>query len=150
MAEPTDLEKQQTIEKLYRRSKKHFPELPDITAEELLAHADRDGLVVVDVRTPREQNVSMIPGAVTVAEFEADADQHRGATVVTYCTLGHRSGLYGRQLARTGWKVRNLKGSILSWTHAGGALEGPEGETRRVHVGGPKWSYAADGYEPVW
>lgn len=150
MTDATDLEKQRTIEELYARSKRRFPDLPDVTAEELLARPDRDGVVLVDVRTPREQEVSMIPGAVTAEEFEAEADRHRGATVVTYCTLGHRSGIYGRQLARAGWHVKNLKGSILSWTHAGGELQGPDGPTRRVHVGGPKWSLAAGSYEPVW
>ncbi len=150
MTQATDPEKRRTIEELYARSKRHFPELPDVTAEELLALPDRDGIVLVDVRTPREQQVSMIPGAVTAAEFEAAAAGHEGATVVTYCTLGHRSGIYGRRLARAGWKVKNLKGSILSWTHAGGELRGPDGPTRRVHVGGPKWSLAAGSYEPVW
>lgn len=150
MRQATNQEKQQSIEKLYRRSKRQFPEVPDITAEELLALPDRNGIVIVDVRNPPEQEVSMIPGAITAAEFETHVGDHEGSTVVTYCTIGHRSGLYGRKLVRAGWQVRNLKGSILSWTHAGGELEGPDGPTRRVHVAGPKWSLADGSYEPVW
>ncbi len=146
----SDEAKRAQIEALYGRSKGHFPEVPDITAEELLEMREREPVVIVDVRQPAEQEVSMIAGAVTARQFEASGAEHRDATVVTYCTLGHRSGLYAQQLQNRGWKVRNLKGSILAWTHAGGELVDGDGATRRVHVYGPRWSLAAGDYEPVW
>jgi len=143
--------KREQIEQLYQRSKRKFPEVGEITAEELRERrAAGDALVLVDVRNPPEQAVSMIPGAVTAREFESDAERYRGSTVVTYCTIGHRSGIYARKLEAKGWNALNLKGAILSWTHAGGELAGPDGATRRVHVGGARWNLAADGYEGVW
>lgn len=146
-----DETKRQQIEELYQRSKRKFPEVADVTAEELRRRREAgEEILLVDVRNPAEQAVSMIPGAVTADELESDPERYRGATVVTYCTIGHRSGIYARKLQKAGWNASNLKGAILSWTHAGGELRAPEGATRRVHVGGPRWNLVADGYEGVW
>ncbi len=147
-----DRANRERIEALYERSRSHFPEVDEITAEELLERrAAGEELLLVDVREPAEQAVSRIAGAVPRVEFERRADKWAGRTVVTYCTLGHRSGLYARQLRARGWQVLNLRGSILAWTHAGGPLvDGGEAPTRRVHVYGPRWSLAAAAYEPVW
>ncbi len=146
----TDYRKRQTIESLYQTSKQHFPEVPEVVPEELQALRDNGRVLLVDVRRPDEQAVSMLPGAVTKKEFEQRSEEFEGVTVVTYCTLGHRSGLYAKRLQAKGWRVHNLKGSILAWTHAGGELVDAEGPTQRVHVCGPSWNLAADGYEPVW
>ncbi len=145
-----DYRKRQTIESLYETSKQHFPGVPEIVPQELQTLQDNGRVLLVDVRRPDEQAVSMLPGAITKKEFEQRSEEFEGATVVTYCTLGHRSGLYAKRLQAKGWRVHNLKGSILAWTHAGGELVDGEGPTQRVHVCGPSWDLAADGYEPVW
>lgn len=147
---PSDFEKRLQIETLYRQGKRDFPEVAEISVEELLDLQQRGRVTLVDVRDDKERVISMIPGAVSRAAFEDDPAAHRDATVVTYCTLGYRSGLYARQLQQEGWRVFNLEGSILAWTHSGRPLADGDGPTRRVHVCGPKWSLAADGYEPVW
>jgi hypothetical protein len=92
----------------------------------------------------------MIPGAISYRQFEREAAAHAGATVVTYCTIGGRSGKLAKQLHDGGWKVFNLKGSLLGWTHSGGALACDEGPTRRIHVFRSKFDLAPEGYEPVW
>ena len=78
----TDAEKLQKIESMYERSRRSFPDVPEITAEDALRLMDEEGTVLVDVRTPTEQAVSMIPGAITAEEFEANRAQHEGATVL--------------------------------------------------------------------
>jgi len=149
----SDQEKRQRIATLYEKYQRKFPEVDGITAPELLANLEQGGgeqYVLVDVRKPEEQAVSMIPGAMTQQEFEDQGDVLRDKTVVTYCTAGYRSGLYAKKLQARGWQVRNLEGSILAWTHAGGPLVDAEGPTERVHVYSADWSLEAAGYEPIW
>ena len=51
-------------------------------------------LVIVDVRTKDEQDVSMIEGAMRKDDFEARKDEFKGHKVIAYCTIGYRSGKY--------------------------------------------------------
>ena len=107
--------------------------------------------MLVDARTPEEQAVSMLPGAITQQEFERRAEDFKGRRVVAYCTIGYRSGEYTEALRADGWDAHNLSGSILAWTHAGQPLETPDGApTKRLHIYGPKWDLAAEGYETVY
>jgi len=146
----TNDEKLAQIGEIYSRSKRLFPEVPDLTIEELDRLRATTEVVLVDVRADKEQAVSMIPGAVTGREFEKKHRHQRGTTVVVYCTVGHRSGLYAKKLLKRGLQAFNLRGAILAWTHADRDLVNGVDPTRRVHVLGPKWSLEADGYEPVW
>jgi rhodanese-related sulfurtransferase len=145
----SDEAKRQRIDAVYGRSKRLFPEVGEITAEELKKRLGEKDLVVVDVRRPDEQAVSMIAGAITSDDFDSNREAYEGATVVAYCTVGHRSGLYAQGLASQGWTALNLKGAILAWTHVEGALEDEDGPTRKVHIWSPP-SLVAEGYEPVW
>ncbi|GAB5036440.1 rhodanese-like domain protein [Nannochloropsis oceanica] len=149
-----------------------FPDLaPPISATEVRS-LPSDAVVLVDVRTPEERAVSMLPAAITQEEFERRQEEYRARpeiTVVPYCTMGRRSGIYARKLVKKGGfekeKVRNGEG-ILLWTHEGGRegrkeggrdametalLVGPDGRsTRRVHAYGQAWAaYAAEGFEVV-
>jgi sodium/bile acid cotransporter 7 len=147
----SDEQKLEKIQALYTKYQRKFPEVRSISPQELqeIQHDDREA-VIVDVRKPEEQAVSMIPGAITAGEFEARSEELQGNLVITYCTLGYRSGLYAQQLQRQGWEVANLAGSLLAWTHAKQELVDTDGPTSRVHVYGKDWNFAADGYDPVW
>jgi sodium/bile acid cotransporter 7 len=144
-------EKQARIDELYEGYKKKFPEAPETTVETLRERLDGpEPPVLVDVRGADEREVSTIPGALSREEFEARREELSGREVVTYCTIGYRSGLYTRKLVDEGWKASNLRGSIVAWTHIGGVLVKNGAPTRRVHVYGRKWNLVADGYEAVW
>jgi rhodanese-related sulfurtransferase len=112
--------------------------------------------VLADVRTPAEYATSHLPGAIRVdpgsrglpAELRsALEDQERphpkdtGLLLVTYCTVGWRSGGLARFLGDDGGRgieVRNLEGGILAWANAGGALVDEAGRpTNRVHPHDP-------------
>ena len=148
MAERTDEQKLREIEKMC--GKVSLPGVPELTADELRELRSQEEIVLVDVRTPEEQVVSMIPGAITASEFEGNRQSYQGATVVAYCTIGGRSGRFAKGLVDAGVKAFNLRGAILAWTHAGGELVDTEGPTRRVHVHDRKFDLTADGYESVW
>ena len=146
----SDADKLQRIEQLYARSRLLFPEVAELTVQELDRLREHDEVVLVDVRSPKEQAISVIPGSVTADEVTGNPAAYAARTLVAYCTIGHRSGLFAKKLQAEGLRIYNLKGAILAWTHAGGDLESDGRPTRRVHVAGPKWSLEASGYEPVW
>ena len=144
-------ERARRIEEMFQESRKLFPEVPLVLPAELATLQAKEKIVLVDVREPAERAVSILPSAISKADFERTRDAHRGDKVVAYCTIGHRSGLYAKDLRRQGIDAHDLAGSILAWTHAGLPLVGPDGApTRRVHVNGSKWNLVADGYEGVW
>jgi len=131
--------------------------VPTIKADSLKAHLSDTNLILVDVRQPNEQIVSMLPGAMTPYELaqKVKGGFPKGKRVVVYCTIGRRSGEYAEQLVSKGVPVQNLEGGILAWTHAGGMLfrdsSGVKVETKKVHVFDltmQKW-IALD-YEAVW
>ena len=144
-------EKRTRISKMYEGYRSEFPEVEEISVEELLRALDEEAPpIVVDVRTDEERAVSIIPGSISQQEFETRIADLEGRLIVTYCTIGYRSGLYADELRLRGWEVLNLKGSVLSWTHSGRTLESQGEPTRRVHVYGSKWDLAAADFEVVW
>ncbi len=147
----SDEQKRQKIDSLYQKYQRKFPQVEGITASQLQMELQEGReLVLIDVRKPEEQAVSMIPGALTQEQFEERQDSLRDKEIVTYCTAGYRSGFFAKKLQKRGWQVRNLEGSLLAWTHAGGTLEDSEGPTRRIHVYSADWSLESSDYEPVW
>ncbi|KIY96987.1 hypothetical protein MNEG_10975 [Monoraphidium neglectum] len=140
-----------------------FVGVPEVTAQQLRDKLDGGGgVVLVDVRTPEEQQVSMIPGppgfVVTRAQFEADPGKWRGCQAVCSCTVGYRSGQYAQKLLTSSAVTdaglsgaANLRGGILAYTQAGLPLVDPAtGEaTQRVHVYAPRWAFHGEGYTPV-
>ena len=147
----TDAQKKERLEALYQGYQKSFPTIDSISVEEFLElQQGTKQVVLVDVREPKEREVSMIPGAIDAATFKREAQQYRDAVVVPYCTAGYRSGFFTQELQEAGWDVRNLEGSILAWTLAGLPLENAEGPTRKVHVYGRTWDLAAGDFSAVW
>jgi len=115
----------------------------------------KEAVVLVDVRTPEEQKVSIIPGAVTREVFEAetlptligtdksgqsdvkvepDTPEASSVLVVPYCTVGYRSGLYCRELM-TKYSLNNVVNGegIIMWAFDVGVLVRPlEGSGRAL------------------
>ncbi|SRR6056297_132741 len=101
---------------------------------ELLETKDAS-MVLVDARSEAEVAVSMIPGAITQAEFWSRRDELCGKTIVAYCTVGGRSLLLAQRCAKAGFEVRNYRGSILDWCATGRSLVTSDGSTTtRLHT----------------
>ncbi|GIL45193.1 hypothetical protein Vafri_2512 [Volvox africanus] len=158
---PTSRDSVSKLDKLYEGFRKKFPEVPEITVQELhgwmRAAEVNEGPppVLVDVRTLAEQQVSMIPGSNTLTQREFEErgpDAFLGRRIACYCTAGYRSGLFADKLRRRhGLDAYNLRGSILAWTQAGYPLANPRdgAPTNRVHVFSKDWALQGNGYEPV-
>jgi rhodanese-related sulfurtransferase len=96
-------------------------------------------IVLVDVRSENETNVSVIPGAITKAQFEAEPNKYKGKTAICYCLSGGRSGKYVKQLKSKDVAAVDLKGSMLGWCEAHLPLTTLDGKpTKRVNVYGNK------------
>lgn len=144
-------EKQKKLDNMYASAKRSFPGVPEISAVDLMTRLEAgEKLVLVDVRQPREQEVSMLPGAITAEDFQKNADDYEGKTVVPYCTIGGRSGMYSMQLRSKGWDVLNFAGSVLAWSLAGGEFECEGQPTNRVYVNAKKYALVRDEHEAVF
>ena len=146
--------KRQKIDALYRNYAREFPQVEGITVEELQKlqqlQKQAKNIVLVDVRSPEERAVSIVPGAVAADEFERNLEQYKNATVIAYCTIGYRSGKYAEKWRQQGLKILNLEGSLLAWSHVQGELIDATGVTKKVHVFGPQWQLIPDDYQPIW
>ncbi len=145
-----DGEKRKSIEDLYRGYKRNFSGVEDITPEEAIRLHHEGRAVFIDIREKREQAVSMIPGAITEETFLKSPEDVKNKILIAYCTISYRSGKLAERLAPRGMRISNLQGGLLGWVHAGGPIADQSGETRRIHVYGPKWNLAPAGYEAVW
>jgi rhodanese-related sulfurtransferase len=107
-------------------------------------------LLPLDVRSEAEIAVSVIPGAITRAEYEADPARYSGYRLVPYCTVGYRSRQYTEALRDRGVDAVNFEGSIIAWVEAGQPLETLAGEsTNRVHTWSSRFT-VPDRYEQVY
>ena len=149
----TEVDKQEKITTMYRKYAQEFSEVKGITVRELQQLQQQgEKIILVDVRSPQERAVSIIPGAISIAEFESNIEQYHqnNSLLVAYCTIGYRSGKYAARLSKQGIKILNLEGSLLAWSHIQGELVNKTGSTKKVHVFGRQWQLTADNYQPVW
>ena len=138
------------MERMIAEIREEYPDVPTITAAALREQLQAGGVVLVDVRTREEREVSTLPGAISADDFEAGLQEFAAGTLVAYCTIGLRSSDYVRKMRSRGVDMVNLEGSVLAWTHAGGELHAQGVRTDRLHVYGRRWNLAADGYRTVW
>jgi rhodanese-related sulfurtransferase len=149
--EDFSIKTQKKIESLYEEYKsKSFPYANGLTVEEVLEFKKNE-IVFVDIREKQEQQVSMIPNALTQEEFEKNIDELKKSKIfILYCTIGSRSGIYTNELLKQGHVAFNLRGGILAWVWAGGKVENKDGQTRNVHVYGPTWNLLPKTHKAIW
>lgn len=106
-------------------------QVQSVTTEEMAARLGDDGLVMVDIRDPRElEREGMIPGAFHaprgMLEFWIDPESpyHKprfaeGKTYVFYCASGWRSLLAAKLAQEMGLDARSMRGGFKDW-HASG------------------------------
>ena len=146
----SDSKKKETVYHLYVGYKNDFPDVEDISPPQAMQLLKKGEAIFVDIRKPAEMAVSMLPGAVSEQDFLSHTDQYRDKTIIGYCTISYRSGVFAREMAKERISIVNLQGGILAWTLAGGKVYDPSGrEVKRIHVYGDKWDYAPAGYESI-
>ena len=126
---------------------RRFADVPFIAGETLaswLADGSRRAPVLVDVRSPAERSVGMLPGALAAndgtAAVVALATLDPVAPVVVYCAGGIRSAKAARTLIEAGHTdVHNLEGGIFAWANEGRPMECAGKPTRYAHPCDEKW-----------
>jgi predicted sulfurtransferase len=63
-----------------------FSEVPLVSVDDAIADSS---IILVDIRSQEEMNVSTIMGAITVAEYEDKIASYSGKQVVVFDTLGY-------------------------------------------------------------
>ncbi len=145
----TDAQKKEIIYRMYDNYRKDFQDVSEISPEEAMRLSREGRVLFVDVRKQEEMAVSMLPGAISEIEYLKDPAGYQDYTVVAYCTIGYRSGMFAKEMAQKGLSVHNLSGGILAWSHEGGKVYDGKAEIKRLHVYGKKWDYPPSGYESV-
>lgn len=90
-------------------------------------------LLVIDARSPEAYRHEHIPGAISLPHrtMNAETTRHldRAALVVTYCDgIGCNASTKGaRNMARLGFRVKELIGGLDWWKRDGHATEGAAG-----------------------
>ena len=111
--------------------------MSDVQRDELERRLDEEGLIVLDVRSPREfsgesgypcdARQGHLPGArnidlqLLLAAPDAEAIKALvgapdGSEVIAYCHSGSRSGLAVQVLTAAGYAARNYVGSWHEWS----------------------------------
>ena len=145
-----DESKKRRVTEMYAEYKRSFPEISDLSPEQVFKLMKRVDVVFVDIRDSEEQTVSMIPGALTREKFLEDLDSFKKRTVIAYCTISYRSGKFVSKLRKRGIHVINLRGGLLAWLHAGGPVHRDGIPVRKVHVYGKTWDLAPSSYETIY
>jgi rhodanese-related sulfurtransferase len=112
------------------------PRITPAQAQEMIANAGQDGVLVVDVRdAPEVEQSGKVAGSVHIPrgmiEFRADPQspyyEPSFATdkpVILYCAAGGRAALAGKVLKEMGYAEVYNMGGFKDWADNGGATEG--------------------------
>ncbi len=95
----------------------------NVDPEDLHAHLDDPGVVVVDVRTPAEYQSGHVPRAINLPLQEIEewaGDLPKDRTVYLICNSGNRSTKAAEYLKEKGYKnLRNVTGGTKAWVKKG-------------------------------
>lgn len=96
----------------------------NVGQEEFRVGMEREGAVVLDVRTPGEWHEGVIPGAELINVMDPTfADRidalDRTKPYYVYCRSGNRSGMVSSFMMQRGFtEVFNLSDGLISWDGA--------------------------------
>ena len=120
------------VKQLVDTAKARIEEIP---ATDALALAEREDVVIVDIRDVRErQKLGFIPQSVHaprgMLEFWVDPDSPYHKPVfaedkkfILHCASGWRSALAAASLLDMGFEVAHITEGFSGWVEAGGAVE---------------------------
>lgn len=138
----------QAIEFVISKFRDQFLDVPEVNAENV--DLSDSNFVLLDAREPKEQNVSMITGAIPKQVFEKSDIRYSGKKIIVYCTAGYRSSIFARSLLKDGFDAYSLRGGILFWAHADKPVSNQAGPTRKVHTNGANWNLLPSGWQATW
>lgn len=113
------------------------------TLSQWMDSASNEELVLLDVRSREEQEVSQLRGAQRLDARQPDLDSlaiPEGAKVVVYCSIGYRSAAIIEDLERAGIRnVYNLEGGLFDWANQDRPIYRGGERVDRVHPFNRLW-----------
>lgn len=146
LAESSNLQRVEKIDSKFKQLTKNT-NCPIILATDLIKLIKAKKVTLIDVRTEAEQKISMLPGAITQKEFEKSPESFRSNQLIAYCTIGYRSGKFAEKFQK--YKIKNLKGGVLAWSHAKGNFIQNGKITKKVHTYSKDWNFLNSNYQAV-
>jgi rhodanese-related sulfurtransferase len=120
--------------------------VPEINLSDFEKVVKESDTILVDVREPEERQISIIPSAISIDDFNQKLTKGEitdNFTVIAYCTIGVRSALFVDQILKKTKisKIYNFRGSILLWCHSHPVVNPKDNQpTHNIHVYGPDWA----------
>ena len=97
--------------------------IQDVDVTAFKAKMQEEGVILLDVRTPKEVAAGKIEGALEVDVLADDFSQkiqalEKDKTYLVYCKAGSRSARACQVMEKAGFKdLYNLKGGYTAWTN---------------------------------
>jgi hypothetical protein len=90
--------RRQEIEKMAVEIKMEFPDIDEMDSRHAIELMKDKKIIFIDVRKPVEQELSMLPNAITAKAFLENPGKYKDFTKVGYCTIGYRSSIFTKKL----------------------------------------------------
>ncbi|XP_065830811.1 uncharacterized protein [Oscarella lobularis] len=135
--------------------KLRFPDVRNLTTEEVERRRTRDNIILLDVRPEVEYAVSHIPGAFRVDPELKNWEELRQTVpeigkyqqLICYCSVGYRSSALASRLQRQRKEdeegveeIFNMEGSLFKWANEGRSMIDGRGDaTTRAHPYSALW-----------
>ena len=100
------------------KMKNSYEQITPAEAKEIMD--DRDGYVILDVRTQEEFDEAHIDGAILIPDYEIAAKaesilKDKNQLILVYCRSGRRSKLAADELVKLGYTNIKEFGGIIDW-----------------------------------
>ena len=101
LSKMSDIGLKEKADNMFQGYANQFSNIEVMTTAELKELLEADvpmPMILVDVRTEAERNISYIPGSIFINDFEKmdwTKDIKECTMIITYCTIGYRSGEIG-------------------------------------------------------
>lgn len=139
------------LSEIEQELEKSFPSIGHISVDELASSIGSDTrLILLDVRTEAEFDVSHLPGAIRVhpdtspEALLAMIGDVEDARIVAYCSVGWRSSILAGRSSETlrgagASDIDNLRGGVFAWHNDERPLQNALGPTDQIHPFDKTW-----------
>lgn len=124
-----------SLESISNQITQKYPQISHITPSTLNQWLKtQPGLVIVDVRSSEEFQVSHLQNAQHIVNPEAIA-LSQDDLIVVYCAVGYRASIFAEKLQKRNFtNVHNLKGGIFAWVNKNLPVYQGSQLTHQVHT----------------
>jgi rhodanese-related sulfurtransferase len=134
------------INKKFEDLAHHF-KCPIISTPQAQKAITKGHVTLIDIRTKKERQISILPNAISQDEFVNNIAKYKNKILIAYCTIGYRSGAFAEKYRV--YKIFNLKGGVLAWSHYNGKFVKNGQETKRVHTYSIEWNLLNKNYQAI-